>query len=218
MKRSQRADVVILDHVGFAATAGVIPVPLGDVLAVTAVQMRMLTKLAEVYDQPMSARLGRSFLLSLTGSTLARLGASAIKAVPLVGPLIGVPTQAALAGASTYAVGHVLKAHLAAGNALDTFDPQRMRALYESYLRKGREFVEQLHRDLEQDAPPEAEARAHTREPRPDSVYNIARTLARLSRLRSAGQLSPKEYDRLKHALIERVYGPGARAEPESTG
>ena len=53
--------------------------------------------------------------MSLTGQVIARIAASAVKAIPVLGTLVGMPAQAVLAGASTYAVGHLFKGHFAAG-------------------------------------------------------------------------------------------------------
>ena len=210
MKSSKRADAVIRDHTGWSIAAGLIPIPVGDVLAVTALQVDMLAKLAEIYDQRFSRNLGKSIVASLTGTSLARITASAIKAVPGVGTLIGLPAQAALAGASTYAVGHLFKAHFAAGGSLDTFNPDKMREAYEAYTERGREFVEELREERVRAARDRGAASG-------DSVHNAARTLRRLARLRDAGDLSPEQYERLKQTLIQRVHGtPDGRGTESS--
>ncbi len=188
MNQTESADAVIRDHVAWSIGAGLIPIPIGDVFAVTALQLDLVGKLAEIYEQRFTPNLGKSLITSLTGQVIARIGASAVKAIPVVGTLVGMPAQAVLAGASTYAVGHLFKGHFAAGGALDAFNPEKLREAYAKYTEKGRGFI--------------AEMRAEAGEPA--SVQSIAETLTTLARLRDGGDLTEQEYERLKVKLLER--------------
>jgi uncharacterized protein (DUF697 family) len=89
MSEQQPADDIIKSHVVWALGGGLIPVPLFDIAAVTAIQMDMLKQLADLYEVEFSASTGKSFVSALTGSTFARIGASLIKAVPGIGTVIG---------------------------------------------------------------------------------------------------------------------------------
>jgi uncharacterized protein (DUF697 family) len=109
MSDEQQADKVIGSHVVWALGGGLIPMPLFDIAAVTAIQMDMLKQLADVYGVEFSSWTGKSFVSALTGSTFARIGASLIKAVPEIGTVIGGISMSAMSGASTYAVGQVAK-------------------------------------------------------------------------------------------------------------
>jgi len=207
MGSSSRADAVIREHVSFATTAGVMPVPVADVLTVTAIQVTMVARLADAYATPFSPHLARSLIASLTGTGVARLGASALKALPGVGSLIGIPAQMVLAGASTFAVGKLFKAHFALGGTLDQFRPDQMRRAYSEYVAKGRGVVRDLRRERAQGqdkARPRSDRRAGRRR---RAVHDLARTLQRLVRLRDSGELSREEYDRLRGSLLERANG-----------
>ena len=57
MNQTESADVVIRDHVAWSIGAGLIPIPIGDVLAVTALQLDMVGKLAEIYEQRFTPNL-----------------------------------------------------------------------------------------------------------------------------------------------------------------
>jgi len=189
MNQSQQADAVIRDHVAYSAIAGLIPVPLGDVLAVTALQIDLVKSLSNIYEEDFTSSLGKTLIGSLTGTTLARIGASAVKLVPGVGTLAGGAAQSALAGASTYAIGHLFKAHFAAGGTLDTFNPEKAREMYDKYVEKGRRVVDDMRADGEP----------------PLSVDSIADALEKLSTLRTSGDLTVDEYDTLKQKLIARA-------------
>ena len=189
MEQSEKADAVIRDHVAWSVGAGLIPIPIGDVLAVTGVQLDMVGKLAEIYEQRFSPNLGKSLIASLTGQLLARIGASAVKIIPVIGAIIGMPAQMAMAGASTYAVGHLFKSHFAAGGTLDTFNPERAREAYEKYTEKGRSVVNEMR----------------TRSEEPASVESVTETLGKLAQLRDAGDLTQDEYNQLKAKPLERA-------------
>ena len=189
MTQEQQADAIIRNHMVYSAGAAMIPIPIGDVLAVTMLQLEMVAKLAEVYDQRFSPTLGRSIITSLTGTVIARLGASAAKAIPVIGSLVGSFAQVGLAGASTFAVGELFKSHFAGGGTMDAFDPDRAREAYDKYVEKGRAFVGEMR------------AQGDSRE----SVASVAGTLQTLVDLKADGELTSEEFDRLKAKLLERV-------------
>lgn len=138
MSQSKQADAAIRDHAAYSAAAAVIPFPLGDVLAITALQLDLVKVLANIYEQDFTASLGKSVVTSLTGTSLARMGASAVKMIPGIGTWSGGAVQLALASGSTYAIGHLFKSHFAAGGTLDTFNPEKARDMYEKYVEKGK--------------------------------------------------------------------------------
>ncbi len=189
MVKDERADAAIREHVGYAVVASAIPVPIADVLAVTAVQLDLVRQLAGMYEAKYDESWGKATVVALTGASAARLGASAIKAVPGFGWLVGATTQAALSGASTWAVGELFKRHFAAGGTPDTFDLTRMRESYRLWVEQGKRFVEAMWRDRES----EADA---------SPAERTARTLERLARLRADGALTQEEFERLKAATL----------------
>lgn len=189
MTQDERADAAIREHVGYAVVASAIPVPIADVLAVTAVQLDLVRQLAGVYEAKYDETWGKATVAALTGASAARLGASAIKAVPGLGWFIGATTQAALSGASTWAVGELFRRHFAAGGTPDTFDLEPMRASY-------REWVERTKRTVSSTFE-ERGAKPHA-----SSADRIAQTVERLARLRSDGSLSEDEFEKLKRMAV----------------
>src|SRR5262245_34447088 len=107
MSKQLEADQIIKRHVIWAMGAGLIPMPVVDFTAVTAVQTDMLSQLARLYDVEYSNSSGKMFVAALTGSTFARIGASAFKALPGIGTILGGSSMSIMSGASTYAVGKV---------------------------------------------------------------------------------------------------------------
>ena len=185
-ERSERADRIIRSHTLWGMGAGLIPVPMFDVLAVSAIQIDMLKQLAEAYESDFTENLGKTFVTALTGGTFARVGASLIKAVPGVGTLVGGASMSVLSGASTYAVGQVAKRQYETGGNLVDIDLNSARRTYDEALERGKRVVG----DLE------------NRENESKDVYS---SLERLSDLKQKGVITDEEFEAKKREMLERL-------------
>lgn len=149
-KQSQSADMVIRNHVMWSMGAGFIPVPIADFFAVSAVQLDMVRQLCKLYDIDYKETEGKALITTLTGASLARLGAQAvIKLLPGVGTLIGGATLAVFSGASTYALGEVFKRHFETGGTFLDFDPARLKKYYQEKFEKGKKVAKNLRKEQE---------------------------------------------------------------------
>jgi uncharacterized protein (DUF697 family) len=182
-EKQLRANDIVKNHVGFAASAGLLPFPMADLAAVTAVQLNMLRQLAKLYNVSFTENLGKNFITAIAGSGLARLGASLIKAIPGVGTVIGELSMAAMSGASTYALGKVFANHFAKGGTFEDFDLQKSKKVYEEELKKGKTVVNEVVK----------------KEEKPDDVVT---KLKKLSELRDAGILTEDEFLQMKTKLL----------------
>ncbi|MEM7412329.1 MAG: DUF697 domain-containing protein [Myxococcota bacterium] len=173
-----RTTELILRHAAAAIAAAATPVPIADVAAVTTVQLDLLRRLAERYDVPFDAVQGRALLGAIAGASLARLGASTLKALPGAGWLAGGAAQMALAGASTVAVGQVFREHFEARGSLEIDDADALRARFDEALERGQDVARTLRQ-------------ADRREPEDPAAQ-------RLARLERSGVLTPEEVDALR--------------------
>lgn len=144
----QRAQAIIKNYSLWAAGAGLIPLPVADLVVVMKLQMSMIDELAVLYyDRSPKARgflhhSGKTFVASLSGASAARLTAtlakSLVKTIPVVGDALGAVTMAPLAGATTYALGQAVLAELERPNdGSDTIDPEYLRQTVQDYLQEG---------------------------------------------------------------------------------
>lgn len=108
MEVRARADALIADHVASSAAAAAIPIPLVDLVAVTAVQLSLLRKLGRLYGARVGVGAQGAVAVGLLGAALPRLAASALKILPGVGWVGGAFAQAALSGAATWALANAL--------------------------------------------------------------------------------------------------------------
>lgn len=206
MERSRHADTIIRNHVIWSMGAGFIPILVADIFAVSALQLDMIRQMCRVYDVNFSETQGKAIVTSLTGSTLARVGAgSLVKLVPGIGSLLGGVTVSIFAGASTFALGQVFKKHFESGGTILDFDPARLKKLYKEQFEKGKKVAEELRRKSKEKAgeEPPAEAAATAN---PTESVDIVQKLKELADLRDAGILTEEEFERMKQKLMER-YG-----------
>ena len=122
--------------------AGLVPIPILDIAAVTAVQMDMVKQLSWLYGIQHPGSFDKSLITALTGSVFARIGASFIKAIPIVGSVLGGVSMAMMSGASTYAVGQVFKRHFESGGDFSNFNPSSARVLFEEEYEIGKQKAE----------------------------------------------------------------------------
>jgi len=93
---------VIIGYSSMAATAGAIPIPFVDLFLLPGIQAKMVNHLAKTYGQPMTAERFKELATSVGIGIMARQAIREVaKLIPFVGSVIG----AAVAWASTYALG-----------------------------------------------------------------------------------------------------------------
>lgn len=183
-----KAQEVVRAHVLWAVGGGLVPIPVLDIAAVSAVQWSMIQQLAKLYKQDASEALTKSVISALTGSTLARLGASLVKAIPVVGSIVGGVSMAVLAGASTYAVGQVFTMHFEAGGTLEDLDVNAYRRAYDQFFKEGKTVAESLQKDREKAAAEDPFVK-----------------LEKLSRLKERGIITEEEFLAKKDELLKSV-------------
>ena len=115
----------------WSGAAGLIPIPLVDVVAVGGVQLQMLRRLSEMYGVPFSENRGKSILASFAGSvfpastatTAAMSFGSLVKGLPGLGTIAGALTMPVVSAGATWVIGKVFIKHFASGGTLLDFNP-----------------------------------------------------------------------------------------------
>lgn len=186
--QSSHADTIIRNHMIWSMGAGFIPVPIADFFAVSAVQLDMIRQLCKVYNIDFKQTQGKALITALTGSSLARIGARAIKFIPGVGSVLGGVTLAVLSGASTYALGEVFKKHFETGGTFLDFDVERLKKFYNEKFEKGKEMAEEYQK--------QNPASENTDE------KDFVTQLRELAKMRDDGILSDEEFQELKKKII----------------
>lgn len=187
--RDAEAAKIVQNHVAWALSAGMIPLPVADIAAVTAVQMDALKQLATLYGVDYTEDHGKRFVAALSGSALARVGASAVKAIPGVGSLIGGIGMSALSGASTYAVCQVAIHHFKSNGNFLNVPIEKAKGLYQELLAKGKQVVQDAKTNLAKH----------------QSTKDVVTSLQELINLKRKDLLTEEEYEAKKATLLSRL-------------
>ena len=201
-ERIESADKIIRNHIVWSMGAGLIPVPIADFFAVSAIQLDMVRQMCKLYDVDFKETEGKAVISSMTGSGLARLGArAAIKFIPGIGTVVGGMTMAILSGASSYALGEVFKKHFETGGTFLDFDMDRLTKMYKEKFEKGKKVAEEIKKEQakKQEVVEKAEhTKVHIKEQK-----DVISRLTELGELKEKGIISDEEFQAMKKKLIK---------------
>ena len=201
-ERIESSDKIIRNHIVWSMGAGLIPVPIADFFAVSAIQLDMVRQMCKLYDIDFKETEGKAVISSMTGSGLARLGArAAIKFIPGIGSVVGGMTMAVLSGASTYALGEVFKKHFETGGTFLDFDMDRLTKMYKEKFEKGKKVAEEIKK--EQERKQEVVEKVEHKEAAQKEQKDVIARLTKLGELKERGIISDEEFQTMKKKLIE---------------
>lgn len=126
---------IVKRYMGWSAGAGIVPVPLLDIAAVSGVQLKMLKELGDHYGVTFKEHRAKSFISSTLSGFVANGLAygsvgSLIKSIPGPGTLFGMISMPAFASATAYALGRVFIQHFSSGGTFLDFDPDKVRGYF----------------------------------------------------------------------------------------
>jgi len=143
-----RALRIINKHMWLAMGAGILPLPLVDMAALIAIQIRMLRQLSQNYQVPFHRDVGKKLIGSLLGAliptSLATIVGSTLKLVPSLGPIIGGLSMPIFAGATTRAIGKIFMQHFESGGTFLDFEPARVRAYFRQEFEQSQRHAQEM--------------------------------------------------------------------------
>lgn len=119
---------IVEKYARYAAGVGTIPLPFFDLVALTAVQVKMIAALAAHYHLNFDEQLAKSLIASAITSYGAagfayRAGRWMTRSIPLVGAIGNFVLLPWVAHSMTYSMGHLFAKHFEAGGTLLDFKP-----------------------------------------------------------------------------------------------
>jgi uncharacterized protein (DUF697 family) len=121
-RRRSQADSIVERHTAYAAVGGIIPVPIANVASITAVIVRMVKLLSDLYGIPFERDRARAIVVGLMGGAMPTgLGAVTTSTLFYVVPgsgLVGLAVSSIAAGACTRSIGRIFVEHFETGSSL----------------------------------------------------------------------------------------------------
>ncbi|MCX7314344.1 MAG: DUF697 domain-containing protein [Hyphomicrobiales bacterium] len=121
--RRRKAIAIVERHANYSAIGGAIPIPLANAAAISALLVRMVKSLSELYGAPFERNRTRSIVIALMGGALPT-GLSTIAAstlglfIPGAG-LMGLAVSSVTSGAYARGIGQLFIEHFESGAAVD---------------------------------------------------------------------------------------------------
>ena len=152
IERETKALKTVKNHMWWSMGAGLIPVPFVDLVAVSGVQLKMIAEISKIYDVPFQEGRGKAVIGALIGYVVPSsmsfgLVGSLLKAVPVVGVIVGGPTMALFCGASAWALGKVFIQHFESGGTFLTFSPAEVKDHFQKLFEEGRKMAATMEKD-----------------------------------------------------------------------
>src|SRR5262245_13903414 len=182
----QRAEKIISQHIAWAIGAGLVPVPILDIAAVSAIQLDMLKQLSTLYGVRYTESEGKAWLSALSASILAKVAANAVKLIPVIGSILGGISMAALSGASTYALGQVAVAHFEGEGDFSNLDLSAAKRAYDQEFEKGKQVASKMAEEKE-------------------GSKDVFEKLSRFKELRDKDVISEDDFEAWKKKLLDTL-------------
>lgn len=146
-ERSEQADEIIKTYTLVAMGCGVIPVPLLDLAAVLALEVKMVSELARTYAFDFPGRLvSYKMIFSMVASFgplyFAQKYKNGLKALPIIGHAI-TATFVLTNGIAVYALGKVFQKHFESGGTFLSRDKTQVRGYFKEKFEEGKQTVPQ---------------------------------------------------------------------------
>ena len=139
------ADQTVHHWCQWATLAGFVPVPVIDILSISATQAKMVHSLCQIYDKQFEREALASIISGLVGGSLtglvsASLAFTLIKNIPVVGSTFSALTQPAVAYGVTYALGAVFIQHFEANREMSELSVKEVEEYFLEQYKKGKAF------------------------------------------------------------------------------
>lgn len=136
-------------HAMYSAGAVLIPIPMIEVVTNTTMQIHLIARLCDLYQVRFSQHAVKASIATFVGVVLptGKIGVAAYltaRAVPVVGPILGLTTAPVLAGAMTWAIGRVFAWHFEHGGSLDDFQADDAIARFKQEFSEGKRRARDL--------------------------------------------------------------------------
>jgi uncharacterized protein (DUF697 family) len=121
--RRRKAVTLVERYANYSAIGGAIPIPLANAAAITALLVRMVKSLSELYEVPFERTRTRSIVIGLMGGALptgfATIATSTLTYVVPGLNLVGLAVSSVTSGAYARSIGQLFIEHFENGASLD---------------------------------------------------------------------------------------------------
>ncbi|MCH8566701.1 MAG: YcjF family protein [Balneolales bacterium] len=153
LTKEQQSLKIVKKYMLWSLGAGLIPFPLVDIATVTGVQIKMVSELSKIYNVEFSENRARNVISPILSSVTAKTFAagtvgSTIKAIPIIGTLVGSITMPLFSSAFAYALGQIFINHFEKGGTFLDFDVEKNKENFAEMFKKGKNVASELKEEV----------------------------------------------------------------------
>ncbi len=147
--KKKQVQAIVKRNMLWSLGVGAVPIPIFDLVGITAVQIKMLKEIAEVYNVSFSENKVKNIVFSLLGGVgsleLSKgLLSSVVKFIPGAGSIAGAVTLPITAAAITYATGNLFIRHFEQGGSFMDITPSDLKEKFSNYFNTGKKEAQDL--------------------------------------------------------------------------
>jgi uncharacterized protein (DUF697 family) len=145
-EKQQQSLKIVKRAMWWSMGAGLVPLPILDLVAVSGVQLKMLCDLSKIYDLPFQKSRVSAVVGSLVGFVVPHavsygLIGSLAKAIPWGGVIAVAPSMALFSGACSWALGNVFIQHFESGGTFLDFNPDAVKEYFRAQFEEGKKVA-----------------------------------------------------------------------------
>ena len=125
-ERLREASIITRNYLYGSVASGLVPIPVVNLLAISAIQLKMLHSLSCLYGVEFNRELGKALIGALAGGILSTSVGSGLatfsRNTRFIGTIVGFAGVSITAGATTYALARIFIRHFESGGTFLTIN------------------------------------------------------------------------------------------------
>jgi len=155
---SSKVEKTIRNHTGLAMGAAIVPVPVADVVAISAIELDMLRAISKIYGKDLRDDLGKQIIgIAVAATVGGGIWGAILKLIPGIGSAAGGAIQMTVAGTICYALGYAYKSYVESDGV---FDPEKFKAEMIYNMKSAKETVKKMKNEMKKKGAPPKEPQA----------------------------------------------------------
>jgi len=151
--KNEKVAGIIRKYTYYTTAAGLVPIPVADLLLISGLQVKMIHDMSIEYDVPFKKNTVKSIIGALLGyivpqsMTRTVLG-SALKTIPGIGTILGVISMPIFTGGATWTLGQIFYSHFEKGGTLEDFVAEDYKEEVIEKFEEGKKVAKKVKEDV----------------------------------------------------------------------
>lgn len=147
-------DKIIRHYTYYTTAAGLLPIPVADLVLISGLQIRMVYSLSQEYDIPFKKSrvisvIGALFGYIIPNSFSRTFISSMLKIIPGIGTILGVVSMPIFTGAATWTLGQIFARHFESGGNIQNFSVEDYKNDLKDAFTEGMKVAKEAKLDID---------------------------------------------------------------------